>query len=109
MRSSFRSVCLVACCIAGPMSAATSSDLLRSLPLRFDQNLGQADAATHYVARGKGYTLAVAKSQVLLKLRSKKNTDTVRMRLLATNPDSEGAPFEPLGSHSNYLRGNDPE
>lgn len=82
-----------------------------NLPMRFEPNVGQSDAAVRFLARGNGYTLFLAQSEsviVLGKPASAAQADVVRMRLAGANAASRVEGLEPLPGITNYFLGNDP-
>ena len=106
------------------------------LPMRFEPNQGQTDAAVQYLARGTGYQLFLTAEEAVLVLRQGRpepvrpepwrpeqgdpdqkptaeapNTPAaIRLRLTgaARNPAPVPAGQEPLPGYSNYLIGKDP-
>ncbi len=90
------------------IDVALSPDKL-SLPMTFEQNRGQTDAAVDYVARGKGYQVFLAGGDAVLALGNGNSGFAVRMDLV------DGADVPQVISHNqqpgyvNYFRGNDPE
>ena len=106
--------------------AATSAADRRqwgNLPLYFEPNVGQFDAAVHYVARGSGYSLFLTPSEAVLSLAPTTANKSVDLQA-STNSTSEGALLryrwqganstptfaaaQPLLGKSNYFIGNDP-
>src|SRR5215469_8470255 len=53
-----------------------SRSILGNLPLQFEENKGQADGNTHFLARGPGYTLLLNPDGLELNLRQKGNRPT---------------------------------
>ncbi len=51
-----------------PMTDDQAADAYAKLPLSFEPNVGQADAATRFVSRGGGYALALAPTSAVLAL-----------------------------------------
>jgi hypothetical protein len=103
------------------------------LPLAFEPNLGQADPQTQFLARGKGYTLALKPTEARLALKRPKATgkrqqatgerqifevpaadsgqpptDELRLKLIDANPAATIEGLDELAGKSNYFIGNDP-
>jgi hypothetical protein len=102
---------------AAAVKALSKGQIVRnygSLPLRFEENGGQADRAVDYLARGSGYSLFLTHRQAVLALHNSKfgsGTDVLRMELLgAADPAGAGAPQgeQAMPAASNYLIGSDP-
>jgi hypothetical protein len=65
---------------------------LAQMPLRFEANRGQVDAAVEFLARGKGYTLFLTPTEAVLALREPLATAAQRAPLLGTlSPEPPGA------------------
>jgi len=85
-------------------------------PLIFEANQGQASRPVKFVARGRGYSLFLARDQAVLALEgrtaihrtSAAAASVLRMKLVGgnTNPELHGSNLLP--GHSNYLIGRDP-
>jgi putative Ig domain-containing protein/beta-propeller repeat-containing protein len=102
---------------------AASLDRMR-LPLRFEENVGQADPKVRFLARGAGYGIYVTDHELVTALNrdDRPLTDrkdavceaphcsraVVRMRLLGSAKPSRVVAGEPLPGKSNYFIGNDP-
>jgi len=103
------------------------------LPLSFEANRGQTDAQVKFLARGRGYTLFLTATEVVLVLRQPANfpssprpggredgpgerhfqpekaTATVlRMKLVGANPVPQVVGLEELPGKVNYFLGKDP-
>lgn len=80
------------------------------LPLQFEPNRGQLDAATQFLAHGQGYTLALQPAAAILHLKSSGDAAgaQLRMQLRGANPDAAFSGAEPLPGTANYFIGNDP-
>ncbi len=100
------------------------------LPLRFEQNRGQADPRVRFVSRGAGYSVFLTPTEAVVTLRSgatrslkpplresaerrseerpDRTPDVIRLRLAAANPTPQIEGREQLAGASNYLIGNDP-
>ena len=105
------------------------------LPLSFEVNHGQSNAAVKFLARGAGYNLFLTPTETVLALhknekrkegnnrRSKEanvsnlavhaqrpaSQTTLRMKLANANPQTRVTGLEELPGHVNYLNGNDPQ
>lgn len=97
------------------------------LPMGFEPNLGRASAEARYIARGHGYSLALAPTEAVLSLNNTEARDrgqavgvgtsprvrpasstTLRMQLLGANPQPAISGLDPLSGKVNYFTGNDP-
>lgn len=105
------------------------------LPLSFEVNRGQSNAAVNFLARGAGYNLFLTPTETVLALhknerrkegnnrRSKEanvssvafraqrpaSQTTLRMKLANANPQTRVTGLEELPGKINYLNGNDPQ
>ena len=95
--------------------------ILAQLPLIFEPNQGQADAAVKFLARGAGYSLFLESDGAVLALRTASHSGSkqsnpqseasehfIRMRLVGANPAAATIGTGPLPGKSNYILGNDP-
>ncbi|HKG14616.1 MAG TPA: hypothetical protein VKB12_14915, partial [Pyrinomonadaceae bacterium] len=91
------------------------------LPIRFEENRGQAGVGAKFLARGAGYTLFLTDSGATLRLRhaAPKSDDkfdaraasvysTLRVRLEGSNRSPKVSGVEEMRGRSNYLVGRDP-
>ena len=78
------------------------------LPLAFEPNEGQADSATKFISRGRGYTLLLNGDEAVLLLRRSSATDLVQMKLIGGNRAAEVNGLDKLPGASNYVIGKDP-
>ncbi|MGB7923464.1 MAG: Ig-like domain-containing protein [Pyrinomonadaceae bacterium] len=106
-----------------------ASETYGRLPLSFETNAGQADAAAQYVARGPGYKLSLKATEATLKLRTARGTkpeaegrraalksrkrdaaseSTLSMKLVGARATAQAEAQGELPTRSNYLVGNDP-
>lgn len=102
---------------------AKAAEALGSLPLSFEENRGQTEAAVRFFARGPGYGLYLTAQEAVLHFsdncnesaispnsnqhpRSQTNSQ-VRLRWLGAQPATP-EPLEALPGKSNYFIGNDP-
>ena len=76
--------------------------------LSFEGNVGQADIAVDFVARGSGYGVALSGGAVELTLGRDGQTSTVQMVLAGSHSAPVARPEDLLAARSNYLLGNDP-
>jgi hypothetical protein len=87
--------------------------LLSSLPLVFTPNAGQANAATRFVARGRGYQLELQPGALQVDAVEFGRTDApatpVRLEFAGANPEAKIQGLAPQGAKINYLIGNDPK
>ncbi len=77
------------------------------LPIAFEPNQGQADAAVRYFSRGPGYNLYLTDAQAVLSLRSNDNAApaVIRLGFDGANPAARIAGFAPQQARSNYFTG----
>ena len=91
----------------GGLAAAT----LRS-DLRFEPNVGQADADAEFLARGRDYLISLRRGEVRLALPRANGTpekeNLVLLKLVGADVPSRGQAQDQLASKSHYFRGNDP-
>ncbi|OGF45308.1 MAG: hypothetical protein A2231_11305 [Candidatus Firestonebacteria bacterium RIFOXYA2_FULL_40_8] len=82
-----------------------------NLPLCFEANKGQTDAAVKFLARGKGYTLFLTSKEAVLALKkaavSKEPGEVVRMSLNGSNADPKVQGLDILPGQSSYMTGSD--
>ena len=82
------------------------------LPLRFEVNSGQTSPEVKFVARGGGYTLFLAESGAVLRLRAgegeQQRSSTLRLKLEGANRRPPVSGVGELPGRSNYLFGADP-
>jgi probable HAF family extracellular repeat protein len=86
-----------------------------NLPLAFEINHGQADAAVRFLARGPGYGIYLTSTEAVLSLRgrpsaqSRGDSDAVlRIRPVGANPQPRLAGEDLLPGTSSYFLGDDP-
>ncbi len=75
-----------------------------SLPLFFEENMGQAPPEVRYLDPGPGLSLAILNSGIRLSA----GGDTVQMSFLGGNPSPELRPEGELPGVTNYIRTRDP-
>jgi hypothetical protein len=104
-------------CALPPAGVAAAAPSGRSpMPMTFEPNQGQAEAAVKFLARGRGYGLFLAPTETVLVLaptagrpRLPRATApepvVVRMRLLGADPAASLVGVEPLPGRSHYLLG----
>jgi uncharacterized repeat protein (TIGR01451 family) len=96
-----------------PARAADGARLAEAygrLPLRFEANRGQSGAAVKFIARGGGYTLFLAESGAVLRLRAAgegQRYDTLRLAPDGARRPAKVEGLEELRGRSNYLVGAD--
>jgi uncharacterized protein (TIGR03437 family) len=89
---------------ATPPASNTTYANYGRLPLSFEANQGQAEAAVKFLARGGNGTLALSTTEAILALPSA----NVRLKLDGANPQPRLSGVEPLPGRVNYLHGRDP-
>jgi hypothetical protein len=89
-----------------------SEDLYGRLPASFEPNRGQADRTVRFLARGSGYTLALAADEVVLTMArtgSPGGGDSLmRMRFVGSLPSPPIAGVGRLPGSVNHIIGSDP-
>lgn len=80
------------------------------LPLTFEINKGQFDQQVKFFSPGKSYDLFLTGKEAVFALRakSKKATNSIKMRFSNMNPSSAIQGIDELEAKSNYFIGNDP-
>lgn len=91
-------------------AVAAAEMRLRTLPLAFEPNLGQAGADTRFVADAPGYRLELKGASSALQFASSDGRHRVRltMSLAGSNPNAQPLGVDPLPGKINYLVGPDP-
>ena len=94
---------------ASAHAAAAARQAYGELPIAFEPNQGQADAAVRYFSRGPGYSLYLTQSQAVLSLRSNDNDNAtaavIRLGFDGANTSPRIAGIAPQQAHSNYFTG----
>jgi Beta-propeller repeat len=101
----------IACCPYSILEGATNySDPLRDLPLRFEENRGQAPGGARYIARALGYEFRLESTRnVLLWANPQRNNlASIETRFLGANPSARLQPEALMEAKTNYLIGNVP-
>jgi hypothetical protein len=96
---------------AGPDRPLTL-DVLNRIPLHFEANDGQTDAAVRFLARGRGYRIFLTSTEAVLALAptpaaGSSSPAVVRMGLLGANSAPEIVAEAPLPGKVNYFVGRD--
>lgn len=108
-------------CNHGAFTEVTPSarpvSLYARLPIRFEENRGQAHTRAQFLARGIGYSLFLSSTEAVLKLRGKSATlpiayparkySVLRMRLDGANPTARAVGIDELPGRDNYFIGSD--
>jgi hypothetical protein len=94
------------------LSVRDAQEKYGNLPLRFEENVGQADQGIRYVSHGSGYELMLAQNEAVLALKqpSKRQplASILRLGLEGTNTAAAVGGVEKLAGRVNYFIGNDP-
>jgi len=116
---------LILTCSA-PDARAASSDAARhaaakyvQIPLSFEPNKGQTDSSVRFLSRGSGYSLFLTQDEVVLSLERQNapaattgqklaSRDTLRMKLVGANSNTDVTGTAPQSGVVSYLIGNDP-
>jgi len=104
-----------------PADAATQARVSQAygqLPLSFEANHGQTDAAVNFLSRGSGYTLFLTPAEAVVALQKTGAApagnapaspgDVLRMELVGANPQAPATGLDAQAGTSNYFIGNDP-
>jgi len=90
----------------------TTSTSVASLPIGFEQNLGQADPRFQFLARANGYVLDLGKGEFVIELVNKTSpslSELIRVTLIGADPDVEVKGLDPLAGVTQYYLGSDPK
>ncbi len=87
---------------------ASSESPLDSLPLIFEQNLGQTDNSVRFLARASGETVFLTGDGLVLSLRTEAGPTAVKIVFPGAALDSISG-VSPLPGHSHYFKGGDPD
>src|SRR5262245_44764499 len=87
---------------------STAAGALGRLPLSFEANVGQVDAAVRYLAHGSNYSLALTEGGAMLDLTHGTQQDELQLQLVQGNAAPVVVGLEAQAGHANYLEGNDP-
>jgi hypothetical protein len=77
-------------------------------PMAFERNLGQVQGSTRFVARGAGYSVFVAPSEMVLSVGRGRVASGLRIELVEGRPDADVEGLEEQVGKSNYFVGSDP-
>jgi hypothetical protein len=81
-----------------------------NLPISFEANIGQADAAVKFLAHGSSGDFLLTRSEAWLTVQKRGEENgprLLRLRLAGANADSELEGLDPLAGKANYILGND--
>ncbi|HEY6141509.1 MAG TPA: SBBP repeat-containing protein, partial [Thermoanaerobaculia bacterium] len=85
-----------------------SADALGKLPITFEANQGQTDAAVRFISRSPRYTMFLTPTETVLRLRDAgAQNDVVRWHLSGASSAPRIRGEQPLETRTNYFRGND--
>ncbi|HSF07063.1 MAG TPA: SBBP repeat-containing protein [Methylomirabilota bacterium] len=101
-----RGTCLAAGLAVAVLAAPAAGIAGPPLPVVFEANRGQADARVKFLSRGRGYTLFVTQSGVILA--DRRAGQTVQLRLLGSHQDPEIVGLRPLPGRTHYFLGRNP-
>jgi uncharacterized protein (TIGR03437 family) len=97
---------------AATPGAATRTEYLNRLPLRFEESRGRdSHQEARYIARAQNFSLSLASSGNWLEYKdaSGAKTASVYTRLVGANPDTRLEPADPLPGVANYFLGSGSE
>ena len=95
-----------------PLQASSIySRMIEKLPLRFEENRGQAPQAIRFLAQGPNYSFRIEGIQNSLTWTNPKSgvRASVETRFVGANARSFPEALEPLAARTNYLVGNSPQ
>ena len=111
--------------LPGPrrLPASRAEPKLLGVPLSFEPNQGQADAAVQFLSRGSGYAIFLDPGEVVLHLERQRpaspsatgqspeasSVDTVRLSLIGADTVARAAGLAPQPGVVSYFIGNDPK
>ena len=93
--------------ILTPQTEAAAIDSFGDLPLYFEENAGQVDAAARYFARAGGYTLFLTPERAAFNLQTDAGTYGLYMDFVDANADPIISGDGQQEGVSSYFRGND--
>ena len=99
----WKSTILSVLLMAAPAAAAKTE--IRSIPLFFEANRGQAEPAVRFVARGHGYNLLLSPAGSQLVLRHAGRGMGLTAHVVGANPNARILGEEPQPGRVNYIRG----
>lgn len=100
----------VALLVATGLDEARAATAYGQLPIAFERNQGQADAAVKFLARGLGYGISLTQDGAVLTLGAapKQSGKVIQMRLEGADSKARAAGVAALPGVSNYFVGDDP-
>src|ERR1700730_17508813 len=97
---------LLATSISAHGASGPPHEALSRIPIGFEPNVGQANPATRYLARGSGFWLLLGASDVSL-VQSKKETTTLKLEWIGGNHEPIIQGKDLLPGTSNYITGSE--
>src|SRR3984893_5395202 len=95
-----------------PSSRQVVLENLASLPLGFEQNVGQVNKSIGFVCRAAGYSVSLSRGELLVVFHDqgsgKQGAETLRINLAGADENVEPQGIEVLPGVTNYYIGNDP-
>jgi hypothetical protein len=91
-----------------PVAAHQLGEGFAELPMRFERNAGQTDAAVDFFVRGHRYTVFLTPAEAVLTLSKADQAAAVRIKLRGANTQPQVQGEDELPGKSNYLTGDDP-
>ena len=103
------SLILLAISSSAQPSTGHPHEVLSRIPVGFESNIGQANQATRYLARGSGFWLLLGSSDVSLAVQSKKEAFTLKVEWIGGNRKPVTQSMDLLPGTSNYFLGGEPK
>ncbi|HKQ49652.1 MAG TPA: SBBP repeat-containing protein [Phycisphaerae bacterium] len=85
-----------------------TAHLFDGQPMRFEENRGQAPEGYPFRARGRGYTMLLSPTEVVLGLQRNADGAAVHMKFVGSRSTAELTGVDELPGKVNYFIGNDP-
>lgn len=78
------------------------------IPLHFEENVGQSDAEVRYIARGRGYSMMLARDRALVALQNDNRSGVLEMSFAGRQAETAITAENELEGKVNYLIGSEP-
>lgn len=90
------------------VATASAADRYGRIPLHFEENVGQSDAEARYLARGRGYSMLLARERALIGLQNNDRSAVLEMSFAGAEAQPAITAENELEGKVNYLTGSDP-